>query len=344
MNLKYILERKYRLKGKRWGQIINTSINMFENKLRRPKVFSEPMTLQIEPTNRCNLLCKHCFRFDKASKRETGDMTYEDFKKIINQFKYLFDVSLIGLGESFLNRDLPKMIDLLGRRRIDISLTTNGTVLDNQILDAINRAKKVQIQFSLDAAKPSTYEKIRGIDCFDKIVSNIEKFMRLKQPEVLVSMGLVVMKDNLDELGDFILLAKELGIERIHFGDLSGSWLGNNRDELLIQQRDKLERNIAHTFDLAKKNNIDLRYNRYFYVWNNKDFLTKCWFLWQFPYITWDGYLTSCCNLPNPVIHNFGNVLKTPFRRLWNNEGYCNFRKLLKEGKPPKLCISCQHA
>lgn len=344
MNLRYILERRHRLKGKKLGQLINTSLNMLENRFRNLRIFSKPMTVQIEPTNRCNLLCKHCFRFDSASKREIGDMKYDNFKKIINQFNNVFDVSLIGLGESFLNKDLHKMIDLLGKKKIDVSLTTNGTILDSQILDAINRVKRVQIQFSLDAAHSKTYKKIRGVNYFDKVVNNIQRFMELKDPAVSVSMGLVVMKDNMNELDDFIMLAKNLGITRIHFGDLSGSWLGENRDELLIDRIDILKKNISKAYRLADKNRIDLKYNRYFYMWKDQAVLTKCWFLWQFPYITWDGYLTSCCNLPNPEIHNFGNVLEKPFRQFWNNEEYGNFRKLLKEGHPPKLCRTCHLA
>jgi MoaA/NifB/PqqE/SkfB family radical SAM enzyme len=271
-------------------------------------------------------------------------MNYDSFRKIINQFRNVFDVSLIGLGESLLNKDLHKMIELLGRKKIDVSLTTNGTIFDEKILHAINRVKKVQIQFSLDAAHKKTYQTIRGADYFDKVIDNIKRFMQLKAPEVFVSLGVVVMKDNQDELDDFIILANKLGIRRIHFGDLSGSWLGDNRDELIIDDLGSLRTNITNAYRLAKKYGIDLKYNRYFYLWGGEAVLTRCWFLWQFPYITWDGYLTSCCNLPNPEIHNFGNLLERPFRHLWNNKKYRNFRKLLKEGHPHKLCRPCHLA
>ncbi|MDY7033018.1 MAG: radical SAM protein, partial [Thermodesulfobacteriota bacterium] len=290
------------------------------------------------------LSCKQCFRHDPASKRVIGDMSYDTFFKIIQQLKNVFDVSLIGLGESFLNKDLYKMIDLLGKKKIDVSLTTNGTVFDNQILDAINRVKKVQIQFSLDAANQNTYKHVRGVDCFETVINNIQKFMEMKDINVIVSLGLVVMRDNVNELTDFIMLAKRLGIRRVHFGDLNGSWLGNNRDELLIDTKENLERNIKNVYQLANENGIDLKYNRYSYIWKDQANLTKCWFLWEFPYITWDGYLCSCCNLPNPETHNFGNVLKIPFSQLWNSMAYRNFRKLLKEGCPHKLCQTCHLA
>ena len=135
MNINYFIERKDRLKGKSIGQIVNTAKNILANKCRHSVVNSEPMTIQIEPTNRCNLNCKQCFRYDLSSKRAVGDMEFEVFKKIIKQFKYVFDVSLIGLGESFLNKNLFRMIDLLSAKNIDVSLTTNGTVYNEKIIN-----------------------------------------------------------------------------------------------------------------------------------------------------------------------------------------------------------------
>jgi len=344
MNIRYIIERKHRLKGKGFGQLINTSINILENRFRGERLVSLPMTLQIEPTNRCNLFCKQCFRYDPASRRELGDMSFSKFKKIIAQFPNVFEVSLIGLGESFLNKDLYKMIDFLGTKKIDVSLTTNGTKIDNKIIDSINRVKKVAIQFSLDAATRKTYKKIRGVDCFDKVISNIQRFMKLKDDKVAASLGLVVMQENLNELDDFIGLAGQLNINRIHFGDLSGSWLSDNRDELIIDKKEKLNDKIQTAQNFAEKLGIILKYNRYEYIWGDDATLTRCWFLWQYPYITWDGFVTTCCNLPNPSINNLGNVYETPFNKIWNNKDYCNLRKLIKEARPHKICKSCHLA
>jgi radical SAM protein with 4Fe4S-binding SPASM domain len=301
------------------------------------------MVVQVEPTNKCNLSCNHCFRYDPASKRKLGDMKLNDFERIIGQFNKVFGVSLIGLGESFLNKDISRMIDLLGQKKIEVYLTTNGTIMNDEIISAINRAKDVRIQFSLDAADKQTFKRIRGRDFFDKIIKNIEYFMKEKNSSVFVSLGLVVMKDNLNELNEFIVLAKQLGIRTIHLGDLSGSWLGDNRDELLINNINVLKDTINKAYQVAEQNKIDLKYNQYFYIWKDSSIKTICTFLWQCPYITWDGYVTPCCNLPIPETLNFGNVLEQSFNEIWNSDKYVNFRKLLKRGNPPQLCKTCQH-
>ena len=342
--VKYIWERRHRLKGKNLSQILNASLNLFENTLRHTRMCSLPMTLQIEPTNRCNLSCKQCFRYDRVSKRILGDLTFENFEKIMNQFPKVFDVSLIGLGESFMNKDLYRMIDSLDKRNVDISLTTNGTVLDKKTISSINKAKKVYIQFSLDAALRDTYKKIRGVDCFDKVLSNIKEFIKFKKKSVHASLGFVVMLDNYHELDEFVRLAAELNINTIHLGDLNGPWLGDNRDELLIDNTTKIKKNIEKAYKTAKKKGVEIKYNKYAYLWGEEANITKCWFLWQFPYITWDGYLTTCCNLPNPETHNFGNVLKSSFKELWNSVSYRDFRETLKKGRPKKICRTCHLA
>lgn len=341
MNLKYFIERRNRIAGKYIGQLFNVAANMFQSRYRHLRLFSRPMTVQIEPTNKCNLICKQCFRFDPTSKRNVGIMHFEKFTEIVDQFKHVFEISLIGLGESYLNKDLSRMIDYLGQKRIDVSLTTNGTIWDSAVMDAINTVKKVQIQFSIDAARKEVYKKIRGLDCFDRLIENIQKFMKHKHPDVTVSLGLVVMKDNLSELVDFVILAKQLGITRIHFGDLNGTWLGENREELLIDSFQNLQSVTTAAFLKASELGIDLRYNRYEHVWKRQANLNKCWFLWQYPYVTWDGYVTPCCNIANPEMHNFGNLLKTSFKEIWNSSSYCNFRQSLVSGNPHKLCKSC---
>ena len=168
--------------------------------------------------------------------------------------------------------------------------------------------------------------------------------MKIKNPVVDVSLGLVVMQDNLKELSDFVRLSAKLNIKKIHFGDLNGPWLGYNQDELVINRKIDFKENIAKAFQTAKKVGIALKYNRYSYIWGENANLRKCWFLWQFPYITWDGYLTPCCNLPNPETHNFGNVLKHPFKELWNSDLYKQFRKSLKNNRPENICRSCHLA
>jgi len=61
-----------------------------------------------------------------------------------------------------------------------ISLSTNGVLLDNKDLsEKMISAGIDEIIFSLDAATADTYRKIKGYDNFDKVIKNIESFLKI---------------------------------------------------------------------------------------------------------------------------------------------------------------------
>jgi len=66
-----------------------------------------PKYIQVETMNGCNLNCVMC---DKEGRnrlgREQGRLTMHGFSEIISQFTHLKGVSLHGLGEPLLNKDL----------------------------------------------------------------------------------------------------------------------------------------------------------------------------------------------------------------------------------------------
>src|SRR5215472_16820549 len=79
---------------------------------RGPVAEVEPVCLYIETTNRCNLLCTTCPRTFEAPE-PPGDMSWEMFTNIVDQFPRIARVVLHGVGEPMMVRDLPRMIRYL---------------------------------------------------------------------------------------------------------------------------------------------------------------------------------------------------------------------------------------
>src|SRR5258708_32847263 len=71
-----------------------------------------PRSIYIEPTSRCNELCQQCPR-TLLSREDDRDLSFDDFRSIVDQFPELERVVLHGLGEPLLNKDLPRMIHYL---------------------------------------------------------------------------------------------------------------------------------------------------------------------------------------------------------------------------------------
>lgn len=102
-------------------------------------------TLQIETTNRCNLNCPHCMRYDSG---ENGT-DYNEYisKEIIDNFfnsgvRIISNLNFTG-GEPLLNIDMiVYIIEKIMKEKIKvicIDIATNGTILDEKIIDVLNR-------------------------------------------------------------------------------------------------------------------------------------------------------------------------------------------------------------
>lgn len=98
-----------------------------------------PATIDIEPNNNCNLRCEHC-----QVSHWTKDIRYLDIKSyryILNQFPYLLSAKLQGMGEPFLNRQLPFMLKEGEERGISMLVFTNGTIYDEHLAKKLIQLK-----------------------------------------------------------------------------------------------------------------------------------------------------------------------------------------------------------
>ena len=85
---------------------------------------------------------------------------------------------------------------------------------------------------------------------------------------------------------------------------------------------------VATYFEEAKKDN------------QNNGFRT-CMSMWEYPYITWDGYYVPCCGKPFPKLLNFGNVFENDLMSVINSSKAQAFRKLWQKNVPHKFCHNC---
>ena len=88
-----------------------------------------PRSIYIEPTSRCNELCQQCPR-TLLSREDDRDLSFDNFRYIVDQFPVLDRVVLHGLGEPLLNKDLPHMIRYLKERGTYVLFNSNGIALN----------------------------------------------------------------------------------------------------------------------------------------------------------------------------------------------------------------------
>jgi radical SAM protein with 4Fe4S-binding SPASM domain len=94
---------------------------------------------------------------------------------------------------------------------------------------------------------------------------------------------------------------------------------------------------VREAMALAK----ELRTVRFKTLPYTSNIMQVCDWPWRMPYITYDGYLTSCCHIENPEAGHFGNIFETPFGELWNGEAYREFRRNFADLSKNTNCHVC---
>lgn len=330
------------------SQRLNNITNRAETRFRRSKLFSFPRIIQLESTNRCNLSCKECTRPYNLEKLELGDLTFDNFLRIMDNFKHSEEVHLSGLGEPLLNKDLFRMIRFLSEKGIHAAFNTNGLLLSDTVIDEIIDSGANFVLVTLDAATSETYRLLRGGNDFERILNNVKKLVvqsREARSKTIVSICFVIMRENMSELEKFVELGNDLKVSQVKFCDLSLLWPDSKRyAELEIKDVKGLRNNFARAERRARQLDIPISYARLnFKAWPAKKYRLKCWYLWTHPNITWDGYVTPCCAHPYPKVFNLGNILREDFMSIWNSPKYCWLRNLLASGEPHAMCRYCHH-
>ena len=300
----------------------------------------KPVIAQIESTSNCNLRCEMCIR-EKIGV-PIGNMSFENFKKILDKLDCLFKVHLQGQGEPFLNQELFDMIKYANEKGIVVMLNTNGTALTKGIIDKICRAYIGGISVSIDSAKKEKYEKIRKGASFEKVTNNVKALtseLKRRKKLTIVSLVVVVLKENLEELLDFVKFAEELGIKKIIFQIIQAKedyvrQYENGAKKQIAIDRNEIKGKIKEVKEAAKRKKI--------FVVFDQEKIGRCIWPWRSIYITWNGHVTPCCKILDYRKPMFGNILKEDFWKIWNGKEYQIFRKLLTERKAPFPCRGCE--
>jgi sulfatase maturation enzyme AslB (radical SAM superfamily) len=164
----------------------NLVIRRHENKIKSEKICIEKSniihTVGIDLTNGCNLDCKYCFI--SASLKEHKLLNKQKFLDLLNFLKKENNRSInfyfAGAGEPTLNfkliKQLPRLCEENGMEKCIFHLTTNGTLLTQEMIDFFRESDFI-INISLDGNKEiNDFSRVYrdGKGSFDNVYSNIQ--------------------------------------------------------------------------------------------------------------------------------------------------------------------------
>lgn len=168
------------------------------------------LTLDIEPTNCCNLACIMCARtvlgYDDhglAGSKRLGIMPMSLYRSIVDQAANLgvLSLRLAWYGEPLLHPRLAEMVSYAKQQRIqDVGLNTNGMLLNQTAGIALLDAGLDRIGFSIDSVDHRQFRRIRVGADLKTVLCNLQEFRRLRDQRsaehCLIRASMVLMNEN----------------------------------------------------------------------------------------------------------------------------------------------------
>jgi MoaA/NifB/PqqE/SkfB family radical SAM enzyme len=235
----------------------------FETNLRfhLSERFHEPLAkphwVYISLSHLCNFNCRMCGVKNILREHSLDPGVVMKVLDDISLWKNDAVVVLTG-GEPFLYKDIFKVVDHAVSRGVSIELVSNGSQIDSpQIAERIISSGLRNIAISLDGADAATHDNVRGTKgAFEKACQALKYLSCAKKERgsgPQISVWTTIMKENLDELYDFIHLSKDLGVECLVYHPViviqedmqntvaeGGLWLNDVDTGRLRQQIDKI--------------------------------------------------------------------------------------------------------
>ena len=206
-------------------------------------------------TKLCNARCIYCFtKSTNSINIQKYELTGAEIFKLIDELKDLGIGGIsIGGGEPFL-RDIVT-IGNYAKNKIDVSITSNGTILTNEILEFI-RNSNVKLTISLDTMDEQISNKVRTGVNLKRVIENIKTLS--KHPEILTRLSIrcVVSAFNYNHVFDVINFCNKQHIQNLKIN--STNYFGRAKENPeSIAPLDYFVALLDDIKDYCKKENID---------------------------------------------------------------------------------------
>lgn len=251
-----------------------------------------PKTIRLEASSICQLSCPSCpVRRNMDEFKNTcglGFLSFDNFKKIVDDNPYITNIELSNNGEIFLNPELLKIIEYAYSKNIALTAFNgvNLNTLSDEVAEALVKYRFSHINISIDGASQDSYVKYRVNGNYNQVIMNLKKILYYKQKYNSAYPSLtwkyILFGHNEHEIIDAKVAARVLGIP-IYFV------LNYDQDFSPVKNIQFIYKQTG-VFCGKDPNENFLNHYR-----NNPSNWFFCKELWSMPQINWDGRILGCC-------------------------------------------------
>lgn len=306
-----------------------------------------PIAGTFELTARCNFNCPMCYVHMSAEEvAEKGrELTAKEWITIAEAAKAKGMVfALLTGGEPFVRKDFFEIYGAMKKMGILISINSNGSMLDGEILERLLADPPTRMNISLYGGCEETYMNMCGLPMYQKVLNNI---IRLKEAGVNVSLNLSITPYNCQDLEKIYEIIEKyqvnvrassymyppIRLEKETSG--YGHRLSPVESAKYSVQWDRL-RFLEEEFKIraeSMKRLVSVDSNEC-YIDNQETVEgVKCRAGTSSFWITWDGQMRPCGMMPEPTTH----PLKDGFDKAWRE-----LREATLKIRRPDKCTKCE--
>jgi radical SAM protein with 4Fe4S-binding SPASM domain len=177
------------------------------------RMLGMPIAGTFELTARCNFNCPMCYvhltpEQLKASGKQ--ELTAQQWLSIAQEARDMGMVFVLQTGgEPLVRKDFFEIYDGMRKMGRLISINTNGSMLQGEILERFLESPPFRFNISLYGGNNETYNRMCGTPAYDRVKENIR---RLRQAGVEVSLNLSITPYNKQDLPKIYADAVELDV------------------------------------------------------------------------------------------------------------------------------------
>ena len=160
----------------------------------------------------CNFKCQYCYQTVKS------DYSTQQAKhKIMPYLENLYEKNLISDsayfgygGEPALHPEINEILNFTKKLKNSYSTITTNASVYLETIDELLKLNKCEVLCSVDAGSRELFAKIKGVDCFDKVINNLKKYAASGR----VVGKYIVFEENLnpEEIINFVKIMKEVNV------------------------------------------------------------------------------------------------------------------------------------
>jgi len=166
--------------------------------------------LRVSVTDRCNFRCQYCMPAEGLPWLERDAvLRFEEIERLValTAAMGVSDVRLTG-GEPLVRRDFPRLVEMLSPLVEDLSVTTNGFLLDRDA-EALVRAGVTRFNVSIDSLQRDRFYEMTRRDALPRVLRGLEVLAGFPEAHPIKINAVAMRGFTEDEVLPFARFARE---------------------------------------------------------------------------------------------------------------------------------------